>query len=791
MMSNWGAPARETRRRKGELFVVAVMVAMCAAVVPIAAIPTIARAQGAAAAEPRSFDIPAQPLTEALIQFGRQAGLQASADPGLIGNLRSAPVDGTMPWREALTTLLSGTGLTYRLTGSLVTLERAVVQPESGPVRLDPIIVEGEKSGRPLRETPASVVVLGGEEVDKPENPDIRTVADQVPNVVFDRGGSLPTIRGIDGSADQVGGGGLATGAQPRVNIIVDDVARPVNLGGAIPTLTSLWDTEQVEVARGPQSTLGGRNSLGGNIRVSTKDPVYELEGALRGFYFDEQGTVGGAGMLNLPLIEGQAALRVTAEASEGESFADYTNPMLASVRDTIEDEEARKYRAKLLITPTEIPDLELMATYEHSERFEIIERIVDDGSFDFSGANNFSLPFDNNQDVFALEGRYFLSDSVIFEARGSYLDNRSETPPELALLALPFTLNTDSLAGEALLRIEGLSFVNRAVLGVAYEKQEEDGRSDPVSFPVSFEGEIENIGIFGEIEFGLTDRLALIAGGRLEFDDRSRSLQAFGSLGELDIADTAFIPKAGLRYAVTEDITVGYQYSEGWRAGGLDFDFLDPSAQAVTYGPERLRQHEIYTRSTFLDGRAGLNATAFYYTFVDPQLPGAGGISVNGTGLFGNVPEARGFGLELDGFVEIVEGLTATAGLGLLDTEITDAGPSLQEFEGEELPRSPDLTFNLGLSYLSPVGFDASARLRHVGSSDLVAIGQSGQASYTVVDFSAGYEFEIDEDYSFRIDAFVNNVFDERVVLNPLDPIDSEVVDRPRTIGIGATFRF
>src|SRR5690606_385288 len=85
---------------------------------------------------------PTQPLTEALIQFGRQAGLQASADAALMQSLRSAPVHGTMTWQQALSAMLSGTGLTWRLNGSMVTLER-LPQGGGGTIMLSPVTVEG------------------------------------------------------------------------------------------------------------------------------------------------------------------------------------------------------------------------------------------------------------------------------------------------------------------------------------------------------------------------------------------------------------------------------------------------------------------------------------------------------------------------------------------------------------------------------------------------------------------------------------------------------------------------
>src|SRR5688572_15086547 len=87
--------------------------------------PTSSRAADTTTAQSGavSFDIPAQPMTEALIQFGRQAKLQTSADAALIQNLRSQAVRGRMTWQDAIAALLAGSGLTYRLNGSMVVIE--------------------------------------------------------------------------------------------------------------------------------------------------------------------------------------------------------------------------------------------------------------------------------------------------------------------------------------------------------------------------------------------------------------------------------------------------------------------------------------------------------------------------------------------------------------------------------------------------------------------------------------------------------------------------------------------
>lgn len=647
------------------------------------------------------------------------------------------------------------------------------------PFDLGTLVLEGERSARPLDEAPASIDVVEGKQADRPSNLTIRDVVADTPNVIFDDNGLFPSVRGIDGSAGVLGSDAIITGAQPRVNVIVDGVTRPSTQVGAFGTIGLNWDTEQVEISRGPQSTLGGRNSLAGNIRIQTNDPVHFSEGALRGYAFDSDGTVGYALMLNTPVVQDQIALRFTAEGSDGNSYVD-PNPAPGSDPESIEDQEYERYRAKLLFTPEAVPGLRIVATAEHSRREAQVAPVVLPGTL----LDGFVTGIDNEQDVFGVEASYDLGNNLTLEARTSYLQNRT--------LNLPGTIGTEvnSTSAEILLRGEDIGRINRFVFGASYDRQVEDIEGPNLGSGIFVEGEIETIGIYGEIDYALTDRLDVIAGARFERDNRERDLLLFGNPAQNETSESAFIPRIGLRYAVTDETDVGYFYSEGFRPGGLTFDFFDPAGTSAVFGSETLRQHEIYTRSTFLGGRATFNASAFYYEFDDAQVIGAF-IAPTGEALIGNVPKSRGYGAEFDGSYSFGNGFTLTGGLGLLDTEITDAGSVLPGLKGAELPRAPSVTADLGLSYVSNNGWDASINVRHVGSADFELNDGGTQEAYTTVDLAAGYEFDIGPNRTFRVDAFVNNLTDERIILGVEGFNGDEYVGRPRTIGLSGTIRF
>lgn len=239
---------------------------------------------GIAQAGQRSFDIPAQPLNEALVEFGRQAGMSASADAALTRNRRSAPVQGVMGWQQALSTLLAGSGLTFRVNGSIVTLEG--VGRTTDALQLDPVQVQGTalppqaEIGNLPRAYAGGEVARGGrvgvlgnrDYMDTPFSTTSYTselIKDVQAKTVTDVFAVDPTIRPsyAQGSyRDDFFMRGFTLGTQDfSFN----------GLYGVSPLVSvNLAGIERVEVFRGPAALLNGmpaRGAVGGTINLVPK----------------------------------------------------------------------------------------------------------------------------------------------------------------------------------------------------------------------------------------------------------------------------------------------------------------------------------------------------------------------------------------------------------------------------------------------------------------------------------------------------------------------------------------
>ena len=233
----------------------------------------------------RDFDIPAQSLTTALTVFGQQSGLQVTADGALLRARSTSGVRGRMTPDRALERLLAGTGLTYSVAGSTVTVGQTAAQQGGGPMQLGPITVEGEsesavgpvdgyvarrsltgtKTNTPLIETPQSISIITRDQLDALDADTLNDALRYTPGATGEVFGNDSRVdflqyRGFD----ENGNGVYRDGLQLRSTAFAE--FRP-----------ELYGAQRVEVLRGPASALYGQSAPGGIINVVTKRPPTEV----------------------------------------------------------------------------------------------------------------------------------------------------------------------------------------------------------------------------------------------------------------------------------------------------------------------------------------------------------------------------------------------------------------------------------------------------------------------------------------------------------------------------------
>lgn len=215
------------------------------------------------------------------------------------------------------------------------------------------IIVTGQKASRTLQDTPTSVGVTTAEDIADRNLTSVYDALAQTANVAVTADKQSFSIRGIDAfNVSGAGDGALAS-------VYLDGAALPMRAVRAGPL--ELFDIAQVEVYRGPQSTLQGRNSLAGAVIIRTADPAYEWSGRARAQITDADGGRRFAAAIGGPIVDDQLAFRIAGEIgrSDGLNYG-------ATIHDDYDPRQFETIRAKLMATPTALPGLKLIAGFLH-----------------------------------------------------------------------------------------------------------------------------------------------------------------------------------------------------------------------------------------------------------------------------------------------------------------------------------------------------------------------------------------------------------------------------------------
>ncbi|MEM6415232.1 MAG: TonB-dependent receptor [Pseudomonadota bacterium] len=310
-------------------------------------------------------------------------------------------------------------GMATSVFAFIATSQASFAQDDIDLIDDDTIIVTGTKQGLTTQEAEVSVDIFDEARLDEEALFRLDDVLSRVPNVDT-TGGVGITIRGI--GRQGVSGVGVTS------NVYLDGA--PIASAALSTGFDTVWDIAQIEVLRGPQSTVQGRNALAGAIVLRTADPTYEWETKLRARYgsFDSQQF---AGSLSGPIIEDQLAFRLAADYQSDDRFI--TNGL------TLEDQNRREnlmIRGKLLVEPEAVPGLRAEFTADYNEtngggrNFAVTPPTniltPEFYEFDFDEFVTFNLPFTNDAEILRIltDVEYELNDNLDLQFIGTFEDS-------------------------------------------------------------------------------------------------------------------------------------------------------------------------------------------------------------------------------------------------------------------------------------------------------------------------------------------------------------------------------
>lgn len=674
-------------------------------------------------------------------------------------------------------------GLAQSFTVGLIALTApAAAQPSEESAEND-IIVTGERGSRSVRETPSSVAVFTSDMIETLPGADrLDQLLELIPNVTLGTGNLGPSIRGQDSTGPLQDLPAFLGGNRPRVTLQVD--GRAVGFNEFVFGVAPLWDVQQVEVFRSPQSTTQGRNSIAGAIFVSTRDPVYRWEAGARALASSFNGRQF-SGVISGPLIQDQLAFRIAGDLRRGRTAARIANNTPGADPN---DDDFSLLRFKLLAEPDAIPGARLQLSYSHTESQSIASEVIRppfrERRNPFGAAGVFTTRIDALTGSLGLD----LQDALRLQTTVSHGDSHIDRYPPPGLGRTITDIDDGSIESilnwnpDGPLRMTGGVHYLRSRLRQFIDLSAVIGLGE-------FDDRQHSLGLFGEATLRLLPRMALTAGLRHQRDSQRRN----GQLGnpslvfpiDFNKAFQALLPKVSVTYEVTEGISAGLLVQRAYNPGGVTLNF--DTGEEDRFDAESLWACELFTRAVLLGGRLKLSANLFANDIRDAQRATFFPYRVPGGGTafwaeIDNIPKARSHGLEASADWRLDERLRVRGAIGLLKTRIVEPLPSNPSLKGNDFGRSPAFTGSASVDWTPIDRLRLNASVRHNSpyfSDDANSLNRKvGRA--TRVDARAAYDFG-----RVAIFAYGRNLLDDFNMTYLFSPVSGVAAD-PREIGIG-----
>jgi iron complex outermembrane receptor protein len=686
---------------------------------------------------------------------------------------------------------------------------------------LEEIIVTAQRRSESLEKTPLAITALSADTLEMRGISTADDLNQLVPGLAVSRTGISAQIgvRGVVSTNDTEVG-------DPAVAFNVDGVYLARSRGA----LAALFDINRIEVLRGPQGTLYGRNATAGSINVITNKPDLETASVSASIEYGNYSEFQTSGMLNIP-ISNTFALRGAFQTDRHDGYS------VNLPAQPYQDLDSTAGRVEVLWKPVKQLSALLSLEYYH------------DGGAGFGGygATNplgtyatgsgatpyrFAVWEDGYNNETAKGLTLSVDWTLPFAATLSYLGNyrtddwhslsgSSVSGPTGAFCATATSANCRTNTFFSLenqtsheLRLGNGEGLFKWVAGLYYFKENNNvflgitpiGGITSLAFVQPSVTE-ESKAAFGQATFSLTDRFRLTGGARYTQDHKGRigATEAFGPIvGEqcvgcgplndnfanLSWSKTTW--KGGLEFDVTSDSMLYASVGTGYKAGGYG-DGVAPNNNP--YNPENILAYDLGIKNDLLGHRLQVNIDSFYDLYTNYQASGLAVVSGQASLVTINAGKAKIYGLELEGASLLTDFDKLNLSVALLHAKFTQfdllgdpfsTGPV--SYTGNNLPNAPTATVNLGYQHVFNLAGGATitprADFTYVARQDLDYHNYdvTKQAAYTKSDLSLSYD---SADRRWRAMAYVHNLEDKAVLASAApDP-------RAITIPIGQTSGF
>ncbi len=687
----------------------------------------------------------------------------------------------------------------------------AMAEKGTETVVLEEVTVTANKIEEDILKVPQSITVIDESDIEEKGLNSAMELLDQIPNTLSSPNhGAGINFRGLNAS--------MFTSNNPVV-MYVDGVP----IANRWEYDFSLVNVESVEVLRGPQGTLYGKDAIGAVVNVITRDPGDIWTGKIKTEY-GSWNTWKASAYANGPLIADKLSMGIAGQYDRTDGWIKNEYP---GMNEDVGRKAGHDLNGYLLFTPSERLRMRFAFAHsylhDHSETAKGLPTHNLD-AFKPDMARHLRLDVDpsvkHQSDAQSLIASYdfdrFKLESITTHRERTISDSIYDADfgdnPMFAGLTMFGDGELTTWSEE--LRLSSSNTTGLRWVGGVYLETEDDhmGPHYGQQFPLfdymtmTYMGSFEMVAdantdgntgaIFGQTMIPLGESFEITLGARYQRIEKDIHLEMrFQPVGmtlppiqilDLDETWNAFLPKAALSWFVNDNWTAYASFSKGYMPGGFNYFSSGGGKEENSFEPQQSTNYEMGVKAEYDQWR--INAATFYMDIEDIHIYKSLGTMY----LADNADGAHSYGLELEGTWLPIKGLELNAALSLLETEYDDfdLGNGIN-LEGEPIEGSPNYSVLLSASYHHPSGLYGRADLRHVGDVyyyDGGIFKLLKEDPYTVVNLKVGWLYE-------NIDVFVytNNVTDAEYInslrANPMFCLAG--FGDPRFFGVGVSYSF
>jgi len=632
-------------------------------------------------------------------------------------------------------------------------------------MKLEEVTVTAQKREENVQEVPISITVFDEFAIEDRKIESIQDLASYTSNFTLEnRAGGVfaPSIRGIVNSS--------FSRLSASTGLLIDGI--PISNRNSFNE--TLMDIERIEVLKGPQGTLYGKDAQAGVINIITKKPDNETRGKI-GVELGEdnkrQYTLSASG----PIIENKLFAGVSAKHYEKDGFI--KNTLLGG---DVNDRDNDYGRLHLRYTPTDNLEISLISSK--------LKR--DDGAFDYGdvytpGDPSISVDEQGYDESSITSHALKVSCDIkgyLIESVTTYRNLKADSL-QIFDYSFHFDFQQDYEKYSQEFRLSNNSDIFKWVAGVYIDKEEADESSNYIyptaKYPYDPKIDGDSLGIFIHTDFAINDKLSFISGAR--YDNVNREFEQ--STTKLDFSDDEISPKVSLKYQYDKNSMYYTTISKGYRAGG--FAARAPEGYSKYYEKETLWNYEIGAKNTFFNNRLVVNSSVFYMQIDDMQariypIPGSNQSYVD------NAAKAISKGFEIGLNAKLTDSLELFGSYGYTNATFDEYNDGRVDYSDNKTTFAPEYNYNIGVLYRGNQGYFARVDLNGYGRTYFDNTNENSRDPYSLVNAKIGYEQE-----SYDIYLYGKNIFDEEHHSIGAWGGGGVLYSKPREIGVQLTYRF